>query len=124
MSNYIQCVHRDRFHSRRDTMTLRALLAAGVVALAAILPAHAQTTIYTTVLSGPAEAPPNSSLGSGVATVTIDLTNHLMHVQASFANLMAGVTASHIHCCTAVAGTGTAGVATMVPTFLGFPSGV
>src|SRR5687767_479668 len=35
-----------------------------------------------------------------------------------------GVTASHIHAATAVAGSGTAGVATTLPTFPGFPSGV
>jgi hypothetical protein len=37
---------------------------------------------------------------------------------------MAGVTASHIHAATAVAGSGTAGVATTTPTFPGFPSGI
>jgi hypothetical protein len=37
---------------------------------------------------------------------------------------LAGVTASHIHSATAVAGTGTAGVATTTPTFTGFPSAV
>jgi hypothetical protein len=47
-----------------------------------------------------------------------------MRVQATFSGLLAGVTASHIHSATAVAGTGTAGVATAVPTFPGFPSGV
>ena len=31
---------------------------------------------------------------------------------------------AHIHCCTAAAGSGTAGVATPVPSFPGFPSGV
>src|SRR5688572_22118433 len=38
--------------------------------------------------------------------------------------VVAGVTASHIHAATAVPGVGTAGVATTVPTFTGFPSGV
>ena len=47
----------------------------------------------------------------------------MMRVQTTFANLTGTVTASHIHCCTAVAGTGTAGVATPVPTFPGFPLG-
>src|SRR5262249_7397957 len=35
-----------------------------------------------------------------------------------------GTTASHIHAATAEAGSGTANVATTVPTFAGFPSGV
>jgi hypothetical protein len=47
-----------------------------------------------------------------------------MRVQVTFSGLLAGVTASHIHAATAVAGTGTAGVATTTPTFTGFPSGV
>jgi len=51
-----------------------------------------------------------------------------MHVQASFSGLTqvgsTGTTASHIHCCTAIPGTGTAGVATTTPTFPNFPLGV
>lgn len=47
-----------------------------------------------------------------------------MRVQATFAGLLANVTASHIHAATVVAGTGTAGVSTTLPTFPGFPSGV
>jgi hypothetical protein len=105
-------------------MKLRAFLGAGVVAIAAILPAQAQTNIYTTVLNGVTEVPPTGSAGIGVATVMIDLGTHMMHVQATFAGLSSGVTASHIHCCTAAPDSGNAGVATMVPTFAGFPSGV
>jgi hypothetical protein len=47
-----------------------------------------------------------------------------MRVQVTFSGLLGTVTASHIHAATAVAGTGTAGVATTTPTFTGFPSGV
>jgi hypothetical protein len=80
--------------------------------------------IYWATLSGPAEAPPNNSPGTGMALVTIDAVANTMRVQATFSGLLAGVTASHIHAPTAVAGTGTAGVATTLPTFPGFPSGV
>jgi hypothetical protein len=80
--------------------------------------------IYWASLSGPAEAPPNNSPGTGNALVTIDAVANTMRVQATFSGLLAGVTASHIHAPTAVAGTSTAGVATTVPTFPGFPSGV
>ena len=80
--------------------------------------------VYWVSLSGPAEAPPNNSPGLGKALVTIDAVTNTMRVQATFSGLVAGVTASHIHTATAVAGTGTAGVATTVPTFTGFPSGV
>jgi hypothetical protein len=47
-----------------------------------------------------------------------------MRVQVTFSGLLGTTTASHIHCCTALLGTGTAGVATTVPTFPGFPLGV
>ena len=80
--------------------------------------------IYWASLSGPAEAPPNASPGTGMTVVTIDVAANTMRVQATFSGLLAGVTASHIHAATAVAGSGTAGVATTLPTFPGFPSGV
>jgi hypothetical protein len=41
-----------------------------------------------------------------------------------FSGLLGTTIASHIHACTAAPGTGTAGVATTVPTFPGFPLGV
>jgi hypothetical protein len=47
-----------------------------------------------------------------------------MRVEVTFSGLLAPTTASHIHCCTALPGTGTAGVATTVPTFTGFPLSV
>ena len=80
--------------------------------------------IYWVSLSGPAEVPPNNSPGTGTGLITINAVANTMRVQTTFSGLLAGVTASHIHAATAVAGTGTAGVATSVPTFPGFPSGV
>jgi hypothetical protein len=77
---------------------------------------------YTTRLSGPAEAPPNASPGTGMASVTITGTS--MRLQLSFSGLIGNTTASHIHAPTGVAGTGAAGVATTTPTFAGFPLGV
>lgn len=79
---------------------------------------------YTAVLDGASESPPNASPGQGLATVTIDTAAHTMRIEATFSDLLAGVTVAHIHCCTAVAGVGTVGVATTTPTFPGFPSGV
>ncbi|HET8547210.1 MAG TPA: CHRD domain-containing protein [Bryobacteraceae bacterium] len=79
----------------------------------------------TGTLSGPAEFPPNSSPGTGFTTVTYDAATHFMSVAVTFQGLIAGVTAAHIHCCVSrFAATPTAGVATIVPTFPGFPSGV
>jgi hypothetical protein len=51
-----------------------------------------------------------------------------MRVEASFSGLLGSTSASHIHCCTALPGTDpgvmNAGVATITPSFTGFPLGV
>lgn len=86
--------------------------------------AHATIIKYAASLSGPDEAPPNASPGTGFAFVTVDDVAHTMHIQATFSGLLGTTTNSHIHCCTAAPFTGTAGVATTTPTFAGFPSGV
>ena len=85
--------------------------------------AFAAPITYFAVLNGPSEAPPNASPGTGFATVTLDTAAHTLGVNVSFTGLVAGVTASHIHCCITIPN-GTAGVATVTPTFTGFPSGV
>jgi len=85
--------------------------------------AHASLITYQALLTGPNEAPPNASPATGFAIVTIDDVLNMMRVQVSFANLTAPNTASHIHCCTSAPFTGTAGVATVTPTFTGFPPG-
>jgi hypothetical protein len=105
-------------------MRFAASLAAAALATVAAMPAAAVQTQYVASLSGLAESPPTGSPGTGFATVTVDSVLQSMRVEASFSGLLAGVTASHIHCCAAVPGTGTAGVATVTPTFIGFPSGV
>lgn len=75
---------------------------------------------YTANLNG-AES---GSSGTGSATVLIDTILQTMEVKVSFSGLGSGTTASHIHCCTTLPGTGTAGVATQTPQFVGFPDGV
>jgi hypothetical protein len=105
--------------------TVQFLSASAALALAAAtLPAHATISIYSVVLNGPSEAPANASPGTGTATVTIDNVLNTLSLSVSFAGLTGTTTASHIHCCTAVAGVGTAGVATTTPSFVGFPLGV
>lgn len=86
--------------------------------------AHATILTYASTLSGLNEAPPNGSPATGQATVLIDDVTNMMTLSASFSNLTAQTTAAHVHCCTAAPFTGTAGVATSVPTFPGFPLGV
>ena len=93
------------------------------VALLLVAPLS-QATSYRFVapLSGANESPPNGSPGIGFATVLLDLGAHTMEVIVTFSGLTSGNTAAHIHCC--IAAPGTTGVATSVPTFTGFPSGV
>ena len=94
---------------------------------AVVLPvptSHATSFDFFATLSGPAESPPNNSPGTGTATVTINDVTHLMHVTAIFDGLVSTTMAAHIHCCTMVPLTGTAGVATTTPSFVGFPLGV
>ena len=86
--------------------------------------AQAKLTVYTAVLNGANEAPPNGSTGIGSATVKYDDTLHTLQVGVTFSGLTGTTTASHIHCCTPVANSGTASVATQTPTFTGFPTGV
>jgi hypothetical protein len=86
--------------------------------------ASAALVIYQATLSGPAESPPNASPGTGFAEVDIDTVADTLRVRVTFSGLEGTTTASHIHCCTPLAGTGTAIVATTVPTFPGFPLGV
>ncbi len=86
--------------------------------------AQAAPVSFTATLDGPSESPPNASPGIGTALVEFDIVTHTLHVVVSFSGLIGTVTAAHIHTPTAVAGAGTAGVATTTPTFLGFPAGV
>ncbi len=100
----------------------RAVIAAALTALA--LPAVAHDVIYIASLSGANESPANNSAGLGSARFTINEDNFTMRVEASFSGLTGDTTNAHVHCCTATPGVLTAGVATPLPTFPGFPSGV
>ncbi len=95
-----------------------------VVGLLCASDARAALIVYSAVLSGDIEAPPNDSPGTGTARVWYDDVAHTLRVWTSFSNLVSPVTAAHIHAPTALPGEGTAGVATAVPTFPGFPAGV
>jgi len=86
--------------------------------------ALADPQIYSASLTGANEAVPNASPGVGAVIVTFDIDAHSLRLQSIFAGLAGLTTAAHIHCCTAAPGIGTAGVATMVPTFTDFPTGV
>jgi len=99
-------------------------LATTLLMLTCMSLSHATIIRYSANLDGPGESPPNASSATGYALITIDDVFDTMRVQATFAGLLGTTTAAHIHCCTSSPSTGTAGVATTVPSFVGFPIGV
>jgi hypothetical protein len=78
--------------------------------------------VFTANLSGAAENPPVESPGTGFTTVTYDSLLRTLRVEATFSDLIGLTTVAHIHA--PVEAPGNVGVATQVPTFPGFPSGV
>jgi len=103
-------------------MTRLLPLVGSLILCAAV--AGAAPFTFTATLSGPDESPPNASPGTGTASVVIDDVAHTMLVAVTFSGLVGTTTASHIHCCTLAPLTGNVGVATVTPTFVGFPLGV
>jgi hypothetical protein len=89
-----------------------------------LLPASATVFQYEAILNGPSESPPTTSPGTGVALVNFNNVANTLTVDVTFSGLQGTTTASHIHAPTASPGTGTAGVATTLPYFSGFPIGV
>ena len=106
--------------------SVRVLCVSAVVfvMLGTLSAANADVFIYTALMDGPSESPPNASPGTGMARVDYDNVAHTMRVKASFADLIGTTTMAHIHAPTAAPLTGTAGVATQTPFFSGFPIGV
>lgn len=96
------------------------LVVAAFALLAGISDARAE--VYRVTLSGANENPPVASPGVGTAIVTINNTTHELRVVSTFSGLVAGTSASHIHCCAVPPAN--AGVATTTPSFVGFPLGV
>jgi hypothetical protein len=111
----------------REVLIMKRLASLLILGVAALLVAPAVTAVpimLHATLSGPAESPPNASPGIGFALVVIDAAAPILEVHVTFGDRIGTTTALHIHCCAAASGSGTAGVATMVPTFLDFPLGV
>ncbi len=98
----------------------RSLFRMGMLVSMLVATPLAQASIikYAVDLQGPA------SSGMGSALITVDDVLNTMELDVMFSGLVGTTTAAHIHCCTALPFTGNAGVATMLPTFAGFPSGV
>src|SRR3954463_9480375 len=111
-----------------------------IFALACAVPGYSVQFLYQTVkvpnpatgavtgpgMDGPSE--PTTSPGTGYGTVLYDDVAHTLKLDATFSGLAndvgTGTTASHIHAATALPFQGAAGVATQVPSFVGFPLGV
>ena len=100
--------------------TKRAFLGALALAWAAATPAAAVTVVYTADLAPEAQG----ATGSGTTTLTLDTVANTLRVEATWSGLSGGTTVAHLHCCTGSPGTGTANVATTVPSFPNFPTGV
>lgn len=91
-------------------MKLRTSLSVLTLALFAAAPASALITVYSTSLSSAGEPVPTST-ATGSALVTLDDVLGKITVHVSWSGMAAPASAAHIHCCTAVAGTGSIGAA-------------
>ena len=100
---------------------LTLILCAAIAALSA-QSASAHTDIFRSLLGAATENPPVPSPGMGTSLVTIDFDVKTMRVETSFVDLIGTTTAAHIHCC--INPPTNVGVATMTPSFSGFPLGV
>ncbi|HZF67084.1 MAG TPA: CHRD domain-containing protein [Gemmatirosa sp.] len=92
---------------------------AGAVATLATVAASAGAQQMWSLAFGPEVA---GASGGGFGQITLVGTS--MRFQATWSGLSGTTTVAHVHCCTPAPRTGTAGVATMVPSFAGFPTGV
>lgn len=87
-------------------------------------PAVAGPIVFTASLPNAPEVPPNASTGTGFTILEYDPALHTLRVRITFSGLTGTTTASHVHTPTTTPFTGTAGVATAVPSFPNFPLGV
>jgi hypothetical protein len=103
---------------------LLLILPLAVAAVMCLTTGTAQSQTFIANLDGPSESPPNTSAGTGFAQVTLDLALHTLQIDVTFSGLTGTTSAAHIHAPTTTPLTGTAGVATQTPYFVGFPIGV
>jgi hypothetical protein len=122
MRFFMTTIGRGEFFMSRTSLGFVQRLFACLLGLGASFAVNAALFTYTANLDGASENPPNASPGTGFAEITWDDAMHTLRVQASFSGLTGNVTAAHIHCCTTAPNN--VGVATMTPSFIGFPLGV
>jgi len=86
-----------------QTFARRSILGSCVAGASAALLAltsrasKADTTTYKADLKGSSEVPPNTTSGTGSATVTIDSATHKITYNVTFSGLTGPATAAHIH---------------------------
>ena len=97
---------------------IRQTLSAILASMMLVASARAHEFYYDVVFSGP------GSPGTGTASVLLDLDLVTMAIDGSFSGLLGSTTGIVLHCCTVVAGTGSALAATAELTPSGFPLGV
>jgi CHRD domain/PEP-CTERM motif len=103
-----------------NTHLARFTVAVALSCLAGLSPANAAVILFGTEL-GPEAV---GATGSGSVLVQYDDVEHTLLINADWSGLSGVTTVAHIHCCTAVPGTGTIGVAVTPGTLPGFPAGV
>lgn len=104
----------------RVRKTVRRVLA---IALLAALPGASAdaATITFNALLGPEAA---GATGSGTVQVVYNDIQRSLYIDVQWSDLSGNTTVAHIHGCTALPSTGTAGVAVTPATLPGFPTGV
>ncbi|WP_396626623.1 CHRD domain-containing protein [Luteitalea sp.] len=105
------------------SLSLPRALGAATIALTT-LAASAPTEAAPITMTGKFQAEAVGATGDGSVRYEYDSTLKTLSIAARFSGLSGLTTVAHIHCCTALPLTGTAGVATQVPTFVGFPTNV
>jgi CHRD domain/PEP-CTERM motif len=98
---------------------MKKLLAIAAAAVLASPAAWAQTYSFAAALSPEV----TGATGSGTVLMTFDEAAQTLRIESLWFGLSGTTTVAHVHCCTALAGTGTAGVAVTPGTLPGFPVG-
>ena len=106
-------------------MNLKVKLARLTVAIGLSCAVGISTANAALILFGSDLAPEASgATGSGSVLIQYDDVAHTLLIHTDWTGLSGTTTVAHIHCCTAVPGTGTAGIAVTPGTLPGFPTGL